>query len=150
MHYDSAISTMSDKELLNIVSTDPISGQPVYDISAGKGRLNEGYPTEWMDTTEDSDEYSWCTIHGDSMYPRLYDGDLIRVHHQTETSPRDLTVVKIDGDAVTVKYVEITNDGVWLRAENKDVFEDKFYSVQQVLTLPIQIVGKVVEMRRAL
>ena len=82
------------------------------------------------------------------MYPVIQDGDMVKVHHQTETSPHDISIVKINGDEATCKYVEIVKDGIWLRAENKSVFEDRFYSIQEVLTLPISIIGKVTELKR--
>ena len=96
------------------------------------------------------DGFSWCSVCGDSMLPELHDGDRIKVQHQTETTPHDLTVVQINGEDCTVKYVRITENGVWLTASNKDVFEDKFFSIQEIMALPVTILGKVVELRRAL
>lgn len=123
--------------------------QPVFDLSAGNGRTNSQYACEYQDMGDGSDEeHSWCRIYGNSMFPVLHDGDMVKVHHQTQTEPSDLTVIKIDGESATCKYVEVVDNGVWLRAENKDEFEDRFYTVQDVLTLPIAIIGKVVEMRR--
>ena len=123
------------------------TAQPAFDLSAGEGRINGTYATEFVET-DSSDDYTYCTIHGDSMYPILHDGDLVKVYLQTQTAPQDITVVKIDGETVTAKYVEIVDSGVWLRAENKEVFEDRFFSVQEVMTLPITIIGKVVEYTR--
>lgn len=121
----------------------------LYACAAGDGSFNETYPSEFRDLDDsDSEEYSWCRIEGDSMYPVLMDGDLIKVHHQTETSPTDLTVVKVDGEHATCKHVEIVGNGVWLRAINKDAYADRFFSIQEVLTLPVTIIGKAVEMRR--
>jgi len=123
--------------------------QPVFEVAAGQGRVNGDYPTEYMALeSEDSSEYIWCKIVGDSMFPVLQSGDMAKIHLQTETSPHDLTAIKIDGDETTVKHVEIVNNGIWLRAENKEVFEDKFYSVQEVLSLPITIIGRVVMSQR--
>lgn len=124
--------------------------KPAFDLSAGDGRVNGEYADEFIDTNRDTDNYSYCTIHGDSMYPILHDGDMVKVKIQTTTTPQDITVVKVDGETVTAKYVEIVSDGVWLRAENKEVFEDKFYSVMEVMTLPVTIIGKVVELTRLL
>lgn len=121
---------------------------PMYDVAAGQGRINDAYPTEFTSETPLGEDYSWCKVVGDSMLPDLHDGDDILVHHQTETTPHDMTVIKVDGESSTVKYVEITDSGVWLRASNKDVFEDTFFSVQDVITLPVTIIGKVVEVRR--
>lgn len=122
--------------------------QLLYEISAGNGRLNDGTPTEVIDEMSDDDESAWCKVCGDSMYPVLLDGDCVKIRLQTETSPTDLTAIKINGDEVTCKYVEVTENGVWLRAENTEAYKDRFYSVQEVLSLPVSIVGKVVELKR--
>lgn len=123
---------------------------PVYEVSAGQGRENGDYATEYekIDEEDMTEGYEWCSVHGDSMFPELKDGDRVKVRLQTETEKTDLTVVKVDGEHCTVKYVEIVENGVWLRALNKDVFEDRFYSVQEVITLPIKVIGKVTEVRR--
>lgn len=113
------------------------------EVAAGPGRINDEYEST-------NEEYSTVKIVGDSMYPILQDGDIVKVHHQTETSPTDLTVVKIDGELSTIKYLEIVSDGIWLRAENKDVFPDKHYTIQEVMSLPITVIGKAVELRRIL
>ena len=132
-------------------SSSSSTAEPVFDVAGGKGRVNDDYATDFQKLDEEGEEldgFSWCRVCGDSMYPVLQDGDYIKVEHMTQTLPTDLTVVKINGDEATVKYVEVVGDGIMLRAENKDVFEDKHYSVSDVLTMPITIIGKVVEMKR--
>ena len=131
------------------IEAELADAEPVYEVAAGAGRINGNYADTYI-TEEHGEEFSWVQVYGDSMYPILHDGDLVQVHMQTETCKTDLTVVKVDGETATVKYVEMVENGIWLRAENKDVFEDKFYTVQEILTLPITIVGKVTELRRRL
>lgn len=116
--------------------------QQVFEAAAGQGRLNEGYEVD--DAVLTNDEYSQVRIVGDSMLPTLQNGDLILVHHITDVLPHDFAMVKVNGDEVTCKHVEVTNEGIWLRAENKDVFEDRFYSVQEIVSLPVTIIGKAV------
>ena len=84
------------------------------------------------------------------MLPVIRDGDIAKVQMQTEVSPHDYAVVKVDGEHATIKHIQITDKGVWLKAENKDVYEDRFFSVQEVMTLPVTIIGKVIEIRRLL
>lgn len=122
----------------------------LYNVAAGDGAYNDTYPSEFISSNNDLDdsEYSFCKVQGDSMYPVLLDGDIVKVRHQTETIPQDYTVVKVDGDHCTVKHIEIVEKGVWLRADNKSIYKDRFYTTQEVMTLPISIIGKVVEMRR--
>lgn len=124
--------------------------EPVYDVAAGPGYRNETQPQEFIENTKREEEYSYARVHGDSMLPELRDGDIVKVHHQTETNPSDFTLVRINGDEAACKYVEIVENGVWLRAENKEVYPDKFYSIAEVMSLPVQIIGKVVELRREL
>lgn len=128
---------------------ETVDAKPIYDLAAGQGRVNGDFAEEYKTADTDSEEYTWCRIYGDSMYPELHDGDMVKVHLQTETTPQDLTVVKINGDEATVKYVEITDKGVWLRAINKDVFQDRFFSVSEVMTLPVSIIGKVTMFQRS-
>ena len=109
------------------------SNSEPYEVAAGNGRINDDFGTG---------EYSDVRICGDSMYPALHDGDIVRFHHVTENiSPKDFAIVKINGDESTCKHIEITNDGIWLKAENKDVFSDKFYTIHDVLTIPVTIIG---------
>lgn len=131
------------------IPLDYFTDEPVYDVAAGSGRINSDYPSEYL-SEKLEDGYSYVRIHGDSMLPNIKDGDIVKVHHQTETKESDFTVVKVDGESATVKHVEIVSDGVWLRADNKEVFPDKFFTIQEVMTLPVTIIGKAVEVRREL
>ena len=112
-------------------------GTNIQECAAGQGRINDGY--------ERTTEYSTVRIIGDSMYPTLHNGDLVKVHHVTnDITESDFAIVKINGDECTCKHVEMTSEGIWLRAENKDAFADKFYSVQDIATLPVAIIGKAI------
>lgn len=121
--------------------------KPLYRASAGQGAYNGTYADETI-VAEEGFEYA--TVVGDSMLPELRDGDIVKIQMQAETTAHDYTLVKVDGEHATIKFVEIVNNGVWLRALNKEVFEDKFYSVQEVMTLPVTIIGKVVSFERKL
>ena len=123
------------------------AGKPLYRASAGQGVYNDTYADE---TIKAEEGYEYATVCGDSMLPELRDGDTVKILRQTETTPHDYTLVKVDGEHATIKFVEIVENGVWLRALNKEVFEDKFFSIQEVMTLPVTIIGKVVSFERKL
>lgn len=125
----------------------PIKEKPVYRASAGQGAYNDTYADK---SIEAEGGYEYAEVVGDSMLPILQNGDVVKIQPQTETTPHDYTLVKVDGEHATIKFVEIVENGVWLRALNKEVFEDKFFSIQEVLTLPVTIIGKAVEVRRPL
>lgn len=125
------------------------TAEPIYDVAAGQGRINDGnYTDKFMENEEDMDGYGWCQVCGDSMSPTLLDGDYVRIEYTTETQPTDLTAIRIDGEACTIKNVEVVDNGIWVRAINKDVYEDHFYTMKEVLSLPISIIGKAVELKR--
>ena len=110
--------------------------EQVYEISAGQGRINE-----------ESNRYEplngrIAKVVGDSMLPSLRDGDYVNIVETSDVTPRDYAVVRINGDEMTIKHVEFTEDGVWVRGENKEAFEDKFYSIKDIVLLPVQVVGK--------
>lgn len=121
--------------------------KPLYRASAGNGAYNDTYTTDSVSMGEDG--YEYATIIGDSMLPELRDGDVIKIEPTSQTSPKDYTLIKIDGEDCTVKFVEVVDNGIWVRALNKEVFADRFYTIQDVLTLPITIIGKVVAFRRS-
>lgn len=125
----------------------PIKEKPLYRVAAGSGCYNSQYADE---TVEADDGYEYATVVGDSMSPTLLDGDIIKIEPTSETSPKDFTLLKINGDDVTVKFVEVVENGIWVKAINKEVFADRFYTIQDVLSLPINVIGKVVSFERKL
>lgn len=48
----------------------------------------------------------------------------------------------------TVKMLHVTEGGISLLGDNPAVFTPRFYTNTEIETLPIKIIGKVVEIRR--
>lgn len=102
----------------------------------------EEIPVEWTKTGE----YFGLKIKGDSMSPRILDGDVVIVRKQSTCDSSDIAVILVDGEDATVKKVQISNGGIMLIPLNP-VYEPKFFDRQTVLNLPVTIIGKVVELR---
>ena len=118
--------------------------EQTFEVAAGQGRINDEYGAS--DAPIANREFSRVVVRGDSMLPSLRDGDQVMVKHITDDIiPADFVVVKINGDESTIKHVEYAPDGIWLKAENKEVYPDKFFSIKECTTLPVQIIGKAVE-----
>lgn len=113
--------------------------QELFEVSAGQGRT-----CSCPDTYSQQDG-QLAKVVGDSMLPTLQDGDVVRIIATTKVEPSDIALVKINGDENTLKHCEVTSDGLWVRGENKDVFTDRFFTMEECLTIPVQIVGKAVE-----
>ena len=113
--------------------------QELFEVSAGQGRTCSA-----PDTYSQQDG-QLAKVVGDSMLPTLRNGDVVRIIATTKVEPSDIALVKINGDENTLKHCEVTSDGLWVRGENKDVFTDRFFTMEECLTIPVQIVGKAVE-----
>ena len=84
---------------------------------------------------------------GRSMEPRILAGDTVIIRQQPDVDSGDIAVVLVGGEEATVKRVKKQKDGIILVATNTTVYEPHFYSNQEIKDLPIQILGKVVEVR---
>lgn len=87
-------------------------------------------------------------VKGDSMAPVIQEGDLVVVRQQKDVESGDIAVVRINGDEATLKKVQKSPDGITLIAYNPAVYEPHFYSNKEIEELPVEVDGKVVEMKR--
>lgn len=120
--------------------------EKIYEVSAGNGRLNDG--CEYQEHEEG--EVFRATVVGDSMLPSLHDGDVVKIVAAYEVEPSDYALVRINGNELSVKHCEVTSDGLWVRGENPDAYTDTFYTIQQCITLPVQVIGKAISFERRL
>ena len=128
---------------------------PVYgNVAAGVPILAiENYdsddPDDWEEITEkmaSTGEYFALRIHGDSMEPKISNGDIVIVRIQQTIESGETAIVRINGDEATCKKVKRTPEGMMLISTNP-VYEPMFFTPKQVQELPVEIIGKVVELR---
>ena len=91
-------------------------------------------------------EFFGLKIKGDSMYPRICDGDVVIVRQQNSCNTGDVVVVLVNGEAATVKKIRKQKDGIMLIPFNTS-FEPMFFSNEEIQGLPVNVIGKVVELR---
>lgn len=121
------------------------------------GNIAAGIPIEAVDDIIDWEEITpevangsrhfALRIQGDSMAPRIKEGDIIIVRKQETCESGDVCVILINGFDATVKEIHIKNDGIELIAYNPLVYQSTYYTAQEVQKLPITILGKVIELR---
>lgn len=120
------------------------------------GRVAAGVPIEAIEDIIDYEEipeemarqgeYFGLKIQGDSMYPRIIDGDVVIVRKQSYATNRDIVIVLINGDDGTCKQYYRFDDHIELKPFNP-MYKPLVFSKEEVDTLPVQILGKVVELR---
>lgn len=85
-------------------------------------------------------------IKGDSMSPRIMNGDVVIVKKQSDVESGEIAIVAVNGDEATCKRIKKYRDGIELIPINP-TFPVQFFSVDEIETKPITIIGKVVELR---
>lgn len=93
-----------------------------------------------------SGEYFALEIKGDSMSPRMESGDVVVVKKQPNVESGEIAIVAINGDEATCKKVKYYHDGMEIIPLNPS-YKTQFFSYEEVQTLPVTIIGKVVELR---
>lgn len=120
------------------------------------GDVAAGIPTEAVQDIVDyeeidavmasSGEYFGLRIKGSSMEPRMREGDVVIVRKQEYADTGDTVVVLINGDSATVKKIKKGPDGLSLIPTNP-AYDPMYYTAAEVESLPIRIIGRVVELR---
>lgn len=121
------------------------------------GRVAAGIPIEAIEDVEDweeipesmakNGEYFALKIKGKSMEPRIMEGDVVIVRKQPYVDSGDVAIVLVNGTDATVKQVTRSENGITLIGWNPSVFSPQVYNNEQIKSLPIQILGKVIEVR---
>ena len=120
------------------------------------GRVAAGVPIEAIEDVIDYEEipeemakngeYFGLKIQGDSMYPRIIDGDVVIVRRQSYAANRDIVIVLINGDDGTCKQYYRFDDHIELKPFNP-MYKPLVCTKEEVDRLSVQILGKVVELR---
>lgn len=121
------------------------------------GRVQAGVPLDAIEEILDYEEISKAqasqgehfglVVRGDSMFPRIVEDDIVIVRKQSDCDSGDIAVVLVNGSDATVKKIKKTPLGLALIPLNP-AFETIAYTRDEVATLPVTIVGKVIELRR--
>ena len=121
---------------------------PVY------GRVAAGIPIEAVENIIDFEEipvdwkgeYGCLVIQGDSMSPRILDGDRVVVKRQQDADSGDIVIAIINGhDGVCKKLIKHA-DGITLQSLNP-AYDPMYFSRESQESVPVTIWGKVVELR---
>ena len=121
------------------------------------GRVAAGIPieaiTDIIDTEEISQElaktgeFFGLQIHGDSMEPRMYEGDVVIVRQQDDAESGDIVIALVNGNDATCKRLTKYAGGISLVSLNSAKYEPMVFSNQEIEEKPVRIIGKVVELR---
>ena len=120
------------------------------------GKVAAGIPLEAMEDIIDTEEiteelastgnFFGLQIHGDSMAPRMCEGDIVIVRQQDDAESGEIIIAMVNGDEATCKRLRKYRDGIEL-ISNNPAYAPMFFSNEDIIEKPVKIIGKVVELR---
>lgn len=121
------------------------------------GRVAAGIPLEAIEEIVDTEEiteelacsgkFFGLRIQGDSMEPDIHNGDTVIVRQQDDAENDEIVIALVNGNDGVCKRLKKYKDSIALVSLNAK-YEPMYFTVQEVDTKPVRIIGKVVELRR--
>lgn len=158
------LSVLLDADMNDMVNKDlqfednsltPISNIKSVTIKV-LGRVAAGIPMEAVENIIDTEEiteemaktgtFFGLQIHGNSMEPRMCEGDVVIVRQQEDAESGDIVIAMVNGDDATCKRLRKYRDGIEL-VSNNPIYAPMFFSNEEIVSKPVKIIGKVVELR---
>ena len=125
----------------------PVIGKVAAGYTCLAEQYIEGYALADPESMTDGYEYFWLRVTGDSMEPDIQEGDLVLVRVQETVESGDCAVVLVDEEDGLVKNIEIGRDHVTLYSKNPS-YPPRVFVREDANR--VRIVGKVVELKRAI
>lgn len=141
----------------DLVEERPInkSGKSAVTINV-YGRVAAGIPLEMIEDIIDTEEiteelartgeFFALQIRGDSMEPRMKEGDVVIVRRQDDAESDDIVIATVNGTDATCKRLKKYAEGIALIATNP-AYEPMYFSNREIEEKPVKILGRVVELR---
>ena len=136
---------------------EPEKSSPTHGVTIKVlGRVAAGIPIDAIEDIIDTEEISeemamtgtffGLKIHGDSMEPRICEGDVVIVRQQNDAENGDIVIALINGNDATCKRLMKYSGGISLISLNSK-YEPIIFSKKDIEEKPVTIIGKVVELR---
>ena len=113
-------------------------------ISAVEDILDyEEVPVSW----QSQGEFFALRIKGDSMESDINNGDTVIVKQQSDANSGDTVIALVNGDDATCKRLQKLDNGIML-VSNNSKYPPMYFSQEEIVSKPVVIIGKVIELRR--
>ena len=142
------LDVREDELLFDEIPSEKRHVLPIFGmVSCGNGCnvMEEVIGYETADVQYDEEEYFWLQAEGDSMYPKIMDGDLVLVKRQTSVDVGDTAVLVVDEQEGYLKKVNYTEQKIELISFNP-FYQPIIFEGRNVLR--VRVIGKVVELKR--
>lgn len=137
----SSISNQSKKRSVKI----PVVGQVVAGIPIEAIEDIIDYE-EISEELARSGEFFGLQIKGDSMTPRIQEGDVVIVKKQSNADSGNIVIAKVNGDDACCKKLIKKENAIILQSFNP-AYQPLYFDQQEIIEKPVTIIGRVVELR---
>lgn len=139
-----------ESNIKNILPAENIRMIPVYEsVSAGFGAYADNYITEYIPlyiTSDEEAENTMCiVVTGDSMYPKIENGDKIQVLRQDWADNGQVVVALIDGENGVVKKIEYDDNTIRLISFNPEYQPREFIGIERQRVRILGVVRTVIK-----
>jgi len=121
------------------------------------GRVAAGIPIDaieeiidYEEITDDmakTGEYFGLLIRGDSMEPKISNGDVVIVKKQDDADDGDLVIAIVNGNEGCCKRIKKYDDGTIALVSTNPAYSPMFFTASEQTETPVRIIGKVKELR---
>ena len=102
----------------------------------------EEIPERW----EQAGTYFGVRVKGDSMAPRIENGDVVIVRKQSDADDGDIVIALVNGNDAVCKRLRKYADSIAL-VSNNAAYSPMYFTLADTQDIPVRIIGKVVELR---
>lgn len=156
------IKRSSLQKMAEVLGCSPIELLGFDNVTSGAvripvlGKVAAGIPVDaveeiidWEEIPESmahDGEYFGLLIKGNSMEPKISNGDVVIVRKQEDADDGDLVIALINGNEGVCKRLRKYKDGIALVSTNP-LYEPMYFPWNQVNDVPVRIIGRVKELR---
>ena len=101
-------------------------------------------PKDWL---VGGREFFAFRVNGGRFAPRYYDKDLVVFEHKIKTKKDQVALVSIQGEPAILALITKKRDGKVITPLDP-ALDERFYTTEEIATIPVNIIGVAVELRR--
>lgn len=149
LNFDNATLIDVDSDIIQIPVLGKIpAGMPLEAIEDTYAIDTIDIPKDWL---RGDNHYFALRLEGDSMEPEYLDNDIIIFKQSNTCNSGDDCCIRINGFDATFKRVRIQDTGINvipLNENNSTGFVSTFFSKEEIINKPVEILGVVKQIRR--
>lgn len=115
-----------------------------YDCGEQYDKATVIIPKEWL---VGGREFFAYRVNGGRFAPRYFDQDIVVFEHKIKAKKDQVALVSIGGQKAILAFITKKRDGKIVRPLDP-AFDEQFYTTEEIASLPVNIIGIALELRR--